>query len=282
MLRKKSIFTHPISLLVGAVVLSISQLTDAAPLSLDEQCERQWIIDSGSMSSTSGLTDGTLLKKWRSLEGRCGGTSIYWGRLAMIQLLSNDLQGAKNSLAKDGAGDNSYGYATDAAKVQIQVQERLASKKPLKKSEIVDFENAYQKIVEKYPKWPTGYALLGGMQTLLGKHLDAIKSLGIAQKGDAYQLWGVYRNLTISLSALDKHKEALDAADQAGALNGDLLADPSFVYAVATSHAALGYLDDAENFLKIIATKRPDVKQDPDYIKAVDFYKARRSRVKRE
>jgi tetratricopeptide (TPR) repeat protein len=247
--------------------------------SLDEQCEKQWITDSGLLSTSGATGPKALLRQWSSREATCGSTGIYWGRLAMIHLLANDISAAKASLARAPASPSQYAYVTDIAAVQIQVQERMASSAPLAREDVVKFEAAYATIVAKHPKWPTGYAMLGGMQTLLGKHAEAIKNLERAAKGDAYQLWGVYRNETISFSELEKHKEALAAADKAIELNPALLSDAPFAFAVAISHAALGYLDDASDTLKVILAKRPEVRNDPGFLRAVEYYNSQRARL---
>jgi tetratricopeptide (TPR) repeat protein len=271
---------------IAASFISAISIMSVAPssatTSLEEQCEKQWIVDSGTLAATPGATaaTGALLRQWRSREAACGTTSIYWGRLAMIQVLANDLAGAKASLARAPTSP-AYSYAVDLAAVQVAVQERMTNPAPMTRADIAKFESAYAAVVAKHPQWPTGYAMVGAMQTMLGKHADAVRSLEVAARGDVYQLWSVYRNLAISLSALGKHTEALAAADKAGQMNPSLLSDPPFAYAVAISHAALGYLDDAADTLKVIASRRPDIQKDPEYLRAVDFYQAQRARVKR-
>jgi tetratricopeptide (TPR) repeat protein len=260
-----------ISLIFSILILSVHSLSHGAEI--EEWCEKEWIKESGKILSVSSSNLDALLKHWKSYEPRCGKTQVYLGRLALIYVFQQKFSDARKTLAKVNAHDLSYGYAVDAARIMIDVQERLASQKSIEEVEIAEFENRYKSLVKKYPNWPSGYALLGGVQTLLGKHTEAVKNLDRAKQGDAYELWGVFRNLSISLTALRKFDQALEAADKAFMLNKSLTGDPQFAYALATSNAALGYFEDAEVVLNVILTKRPEVRNDPEFIHAVGFYR---------
>lgn len=244
-------------------------------------CEQQWIQDSGAL--LGGSNDGrlALLKQWRSHESRCGSTAIYQGRLALIQILLQDFSGAQATLNKPLTGDPAHAYAVEAARIQLQVAQRTAEPKPITKPELQQFEAAYQGLVAKYPKWPTGYALLGGVQSLLGKHSEAVRNLDVAKQGDVYQLGGVYRNLTVSLAAMREWEQALKAADRAFELNKTLTSDAQFAYALANADSALGQLEDAKTVLEVILAKKPEVRNDPEFLEAVNFYKHQRERAGR-
>jgi tetratricopeptide (TPR) repeat protein len=222
-----------------------------------------------------------LLKYWRTLEPRCGVTHAYAGRLALIHILMKDFGAARTVLAKAPSGSSPYAYSVDAARAQVQVQERLADDKPITAKDLGQFEALYAGLVSKYPKWPSGYGLLGGVQILLGKHADAIKNLKIAAQGDVYELFGVYRNLTISYSATGAFNAALEAADKAYELNRGLTSDASYMYSAALANSALGKVDEAETLLKLILAKRPEVRSDPEFIRAVEFYREQRALQKK-
>jgi tetratricopeptide (TPR) repeat protein len=238
---------------------------------LDATCEKHWIIDSGSVLGNVGSMNAEMLSQWKKRESECSGTSVYWARLALVQIGLNELNAAKISIAKAPTDGGSYGFVLDMAKAQLVVQERINLRDPLTESDIRKFARLYANIVNQYPQWPTGHAMYGNMLTLVGNHNDAIKHLQIAKTGDAYQLQSVFRSLTISLSAVGWHEKALDAADNAIVRNRGLTGDPQFAYAVAISHAALGYIEDAEDTLKVILHKRPDVKNDQAFLDAVEF-----------
>lgn len=270
---------HPRLFGLIASLITFSALGADKALPLELECEKQWIVQSGQLA-LSAVTDGTLYKKWTANEARCGKTSTYWGRLAIIQVLANDLNGAKESLKRAPSSSDEYSFVVDVAKAQLAVHERLASPKPITASDLAFFEGQYTKVVKKHPRWPTPYALLGGVQTLQGKHAEAVKNLLVALDGDAYQLSGVYRNLTISLSALGRYESAMKAADKAFELNKSLVSDPAFAYAMAQTNIGLRQLDEARTVIQVIAAKRPEVKDDPQFQEIVRVYRAEAKKSK--
>lgn len=225
---------------------SAKALTEASQL--EEWCEKQWIANSAAYTSQDGKPKGNLLLTyWLTLEPRCGATFAYSGRLALVHVLMKDFNAAKSVLAKaPPTGGSPYAYSVDIAKVMLQVEERIAAAKPVTGQDIAQFEKSYANLVAKYPKWPTGYALLAGVQTLLGKHHEAIRNLKVAAKGDAYELFGVYRNLTISYAAIGDFMSAADSADKAYRLNPGLTSDSAYMFAAATAASGTGHFDDAE------------------------------------
>ena len=88
-------------------------------------------------------------------------------------------------------------------------------------------------------------------------------------------LLGPYRNLTVSYAALERWREAIDAADEAYTLDRGVTNDPHFVCAAAMANAGVGDLKSAETMLRVIATKRPESRQDPDCRRAAAFVMAR-------
>jgi tetratricopeptide (TPR) repeat protein len=238
---------------------------------LDATCEKHWISDSKSVLGNAGSMNTEMLSQWKKRESECSVTSVYWARLALVQIDLNELSAAKTSIEKAPADRSSYGFVLDMAKTQLVIQERINLRDPLTENDVRKFASLYADIVKKYPQWPTGHAMYGNTLTLLGNHSGAIKHLQIAKTGDAYQLQSVFRSLTISLSAVGEHEKALDAADKAIVRNRKLTGDPQFAYAAAISHAALGYIEDAEDALKVILHKRPDVKNDQAFLDAVEF-----------
>jgi tetratricopeptide (TPR) repeat protein len=244
----------------------------------EEWCEKQWVSASAMLLSGTNPNGAAMLKQWHSYEAQCGLTFTYVGRLALIQIFMKDFTAAKATLAKASKASSPFAYSLDAAKIQLEIQERISQPKPITKQELIQFEASYVTLVKKYPNWPTGFALLGGMQTLLGKHIDAIRNLEVAKSSDTYELSGVYRNLTISRAATGEFQLALESADKAFALNTALTSDSAFAYALANADSALGHLDDAETILKVILAKHPEVRSDPEFIHAVEFYREQRSR----
>lgn len=270
------------ALAISAGMLAGPLHANAPAAQLEQACERHWMRDSGTYLSGPAASNEAMLKQWRSHQAQCGSTYTYAGRLALIQVLANDIPGAKATLANAPKGKSPFAYSLDAARIQLAVAERLSQPGPLTARDMREFEASYAALIDTYPNWPTGFALLGGVQTYLGKHKEAIRNLEVAAKGDAYDLSSVYRNLTISLTGVAEYARALEAAEKAFSLNQNLTSDAAFAYAAATADSALGHLDDAETVLKVILAKRPEVRTDPEFLRAVDFYREQRRRLEKK
>lgn len=262
---------------VAPVFAVIFCMTSAHAKQTEESCEKTWIVESKEAVGASSQT-AALLKRWQVLEQQCGHTQIYRGRLALLQVMMGDFQSAERTLATAGKATPPFGFAIEAAAIQLAVEQRLKRPQALTASELRPFEESYRGLVQRYPQWPTGYALLGGIESTLGKHKEAIPNLMRALQGDAYNLSGVYRNLAISLSATEQWQKAIEAANRAYELQPSLTSDPPFVYAIADANTGLGKLDDAEIALKLILKKRPEVRNDPDFLGSVEFF----NRMKKE
>lgn len=249
------------------------QLTSNASQS-EEWCEGKWISESGKLISNQIIQPNlnSMLSKWRTYEPSCGSTVTYVTHLALIQMLQRDFDSAKATLAKVDS-KSSYGYLVDSANVQLDIQEKLASNKVFSKTDYLRYENVYTNIVKKHPNWLSGFALLGGAQTELGKHKEAIINLGKAKNAQGYDLYYVYRNLTISYAALNQNKEALVAADKAVELNKNMFSDPEFVIAYANVSIVEGYLGDAQNALKVLLAKHPEVENNVEFVKAAENFR---------
>jgi tetratricopeptide (TPR) repeat protein len=258
--------------LMGAVLVAgaWAPLASAAP-EQELVCEELWIRESASLRER--LAGGVAVKEWRSHQARCGDTLAWFGRLAMLQIMSNDFAGARATLDRAPQGASPYAYSRDAARIQLDVQQILVDDtKTLGREDVERFEIRYAALIRNYPNWPTGYALTGGMQTMLGKHDQAIRNLRRAAKGDAYDLSGVYRNLTISLAATGAYADAEAAADRAYELNKQVTGDPPFMIAMARTNLGLGNLEDAGTMLRLILAKKPEVRGDPEFVAVAEAY----------
>lgn len=137
-------------------------------------------------------------------------------------------------------------------------------------------EAKFQAYVRAHPSVPEARAQLGSLQTMLGKHQDAIASLTAALKSPM-DLSGLYRNLTISYAALGRYDEAMQTADQAVELGPDMFVDPQFIYAAARASASVGKIDAAVTALNVLATKRPELQKDPEFWDAARFVKEKKA-----
>ena len=258
---------------VGLLMMTY-QLTSKASQT-EEWCEAKWVNDSARLiSNTVAKPDfDKMYKQWLAYEPECGKTVTYSTHLALIQMFQKNFVGAKATLSKVNNKNSAYGYLVDSAWSQLEIQETLANNKEFTKEDYLKFEGVYSNIVKKYPDWLNGYAFLGGMQTALGKHKEAIVNLEKAKKAEVYDLYYVYRNLTISHAALNHNEAALDAADKAYALNKDIFTDPEFVIIYANASTKLGYLADTRNALKVLLAKHPEIESNAEFVKAVENYK---------
>ena len=260
-------------LAIGILMMTY-QLTSKASQT-EEWCEAKWVSDSARLISNTVAKPNfdKMYKQWLSYEPDCGKTVTYSTHLALIQMFQKNFVAAKSTLSKVDSKNSAYGYLVDSAFAQLDIQEALANSKEFTKEDYLKFEGVYSNIVKKYPNWLNGYALLGGMQTELGKYEDALINLEKAKKAQTYDLYYVYRNLTICNAALNHNEAALDAANKAYALNKDIFTDPQFVIVYANASTKLGYLADTRNALKVLLAKHPEIESNPEFVKAVENYK---------
>lgn len=258
---------------MGVLMMTYQLISKASQT--EEWCEAKWVSDSGRLISNVVAKpdyDG-IYKQWLSYEPDCGKTVTYSTRLALIQMLQRNFVAAKATLLKVDNKNSAYGYLVDSAWAQLEIQEALANNKEITIADLLKFEGVYSSIVKKYHNWPNGYSLLGGMQTELGKYEEALINLEKAKKAQTYDLYYVYRNLTICNAALNHNEAALDAADKAVVLRKDLFSDPKFVIFYANASTKLGYLADTQNALKVLLAKHPEIESNAEFVKAVENYK---------
>ena len=261
------------ALTIGVLMMTY-QLKSVASQT-EEWCEAKWVNDSARLISRTLAKqdfDG-MYRQWLSYEPDCGKTVTYSTHLALIQMLQKNFVAAKSTLSKVDSKNSTYGYLVDSAWAQLEIQEALANNKEFTKDDYLKFERVYSNIVKKYPNWLNGYGFLGGMQTELGKHEEAIVNLEKAKKAQDYGLYFVYRDLTISHAALNHNEAALDAADKAVVFNKNMFSDPQFVIVYANTSTKLGYLADTRNALKVLLAKHPEIESNPEFVKAVENYK---------
>lgn len=233
-----------------------------------EWCEQQWVNESIVASKKEPPDYAGLLKRWQQYGQKCAGTVAYEARLAFAYLFLDQTHKAEEILAPLKNQSSSYSNLVDLALIQVDAF-RLYEKQIYEK-DLRGLEAKYKGFVKKYPDTLEGYGMLGGLQTMLNEHEEAIKSLKISLRSSK-NLLGVFRNLTINYSALGKHREALEAANDAIKIDKSITDDQYFMYALATTNAALGDVDAAKTALLLIAAKKPEVKEDPDFQQAVRY-----------
>jgi tetratricopeptide (TPR) repeat protein len=249
---------------------------------LGEWCEQQWEITTNNVAVEFDASYRDAIAQWEKLAGKCSGTIAYEARLATIYALANEPVKARRVLQGIAGKESEYGYLAEMAQLQVETSEALATgTSPEKKDKLEGVARKYVTFVKKYPRWPTGYAVLGGLQTTLGQHQAAVRTLmaGIEvtdkEKRASPNLWGVYRNLTISYAALGEYRTALDAGDIAYEMKKGISSDQYFMYAMARAYAGVGNFQAAQNALNLILAKKPEVRGDPEFVDTVNFAAAR-------
>ena len=239
-------------------------------------CEQQWRTESTRfvVNEREAPNYAGLIKQWETYRPKCEGTVAYEARLAIALALSGRFEDAKRALAPVEAQQSPHSNLVEIARLQIDTRELLADPVPNKRARLLAIEKRYRDLVRRYPNWPVGFAALGGVQTTLEMHREAVASLEKGKSADA-DVWGVYRNLAVSYAALGRYKDALQAADEAIDLKPTLMSDPDFVYAGAVANAGLGDFKSARTALQVLVTKRPGVREDPDFAKTLAFIRSR-------
>ncbi|MDP3858175.1 MAG: hypothetical protein Q8Q73_10505 [Stagnimonas sp.] len=202
--------------------------------------------------------------------------------MAMIYFFLNDPGKARQILSQTKASSPKYEYLIELAQLLIESKE-MAVAQQTDDASMNGLEAKYVAFVTKYPEVMEGRALLGGLQTTMGNHGDAIRNLALATRADIPTLRaGIFRNLTISLAKLDRFPEAYQAANKTFSLHKSVMSDPWFMLAVARAQAGLGDIADAETTLGVILSKRPEIERDPDYLTTVHFVAEARARPGRD
>lgn len=252
-------------------VLAAGLLTHAHAFAGDAAwCEQEWLKQSAEYADRDVPDYRGLLSNWQQYAKQCSGTVAYEARLAFVYVQLDELDQARKALSGVTTASK-YQYLVDLVQALTEGK-RLLLDKTVSEPDLQELDRRFMGIVEKYPGHPESYALLGVVESELGRHDAAIRLYEVALEGSrGTQKWGLYRNLTISYAEAERYQAAYDAAGRTMALRKSVTDDKYFVYAVAKAEAGLGKFADAQLALRLIAAKDPSVKQDPDFLQTVDF-----------
>jgi len=246
-----------------------------------EWCERQWEIVSADSGEALQSPYKDILARWQKYRGKCEGTIAYEARLALLYAQMNEPSRAREILKTLGGTKSHYDHLVEVAALQTELSEIMLEGETDKRPRIKAVEAKYMVLVRKYPNFVPAYSMLGGMQTALDEHQEAIRTLiaGLnhtdKDKRRSPNLWGVYRNLTVSFAETGDYRRALGAADVAFELKKGISSDPYFAFAVAKASAGTGDFKTAHDALNVIAAKVPRVRSDPKFKETVDFVVAK-------
>lgn len=235
-------------------------------------CEQEWLKHSATHVDREVPDYRSLLTSWQQYATPCSGTVAYEARLAIIYLYLDQTARAEEALRGVVSAKSEYRHLVETAQVLIDAKKRVRGK-GVSERDLEELEHRFLDIVQKYPGHPEIYALLGAMESELGRHDAAVEFYKAALAGSPgmSQQWGVYRNLTISYADAGRYREAYDTAGATISRRKSVMSDKYFVYAVARAEAGLGKFADAQTALRVIAAKDSSVKADPDFLKTVDF-----------
>lgn len=270
--------TIPWKALAAAVAACLVATMTSAADGRGAACEELWKQESAKAIYGGARPDHEgLLARWLSHRLQCAGTVAWEARLAIAYVVAGKPEEARNALAGVQGVPSAYAHVVDLA--SLQVEYFGLAQGPVTKDRLEAVEKQFEAYVRKHPGVPEGHAQLGALRTMLGKHADAVASLTKALKSPM-DLSGVYRNLTISYSALGRYAAAIKTADEAVDRGPDMFMDPPFVYAAARAFAAGGQIQAAVNALNVAATKRPELQKDPEFWDAANFVKAKKAAAK--
>lgn len=258
---------------LSMVVPMTNQAVEGSP----EWCERQWRTVSAGTALADPSARAALLSKWEGYRGRCAGTGVYEARLAMVLAMNGQFDRAQSVLPPSGA-EKGQRTLVDFARLQIDYF-RLFSPGQATPDGVRGLAAKFQKFLAQHPEHAEASLMLGGMQTLMGNHAEAVVSLSRGLRTEM-DVSGGLRNLTISLAGLGKWAEARQAADKALKANPGFADDPWFVYAWAKALSAVGEVKAAQMELLRIGKKGDEVMKDPEFREAVNFVMARLNELK--
>ena len=260
-LIKKTTGIFLISLLVGLAF----PISAYANINNADWCEQQWVKVSSKFGEGG---DADLLPLWKKYEPQCAGTVSYEARLSIVYVLLGRTDKARELLTPLVNTSSTYKHLVEFSLLQADAADLTLG--GIKVEDVRLLEKKYDIFVKKYPKFLDGYAALGGLQTTLGMHEKAIKSLEIGLRSPM-DISGVYRNLTISYSEVGRFKDALLAADKAHELNGEVMSDPYFLLSFARAKAGVNDCEYAVKILKLVSAKFPGIQNSPEFNKTADF-----------
>ncbi len=267
------------SLTVAALFVTASMAASLveAESTQGDWCEQQWEIVSGDPGEGLQPSYKDILARWQQYGGKCAGSVAYEARLAILYAQMNEPAKAREVLKKVAGKKSDYDHLVEIASLQTEMSEVFADNRGDKRPQMKALEGKYAAFVRKYPNFIPGYSMLGGIQSALDEHPEAIQTLiaGLnntpKDKRRSPNLWSMYRNLAISYAGIGDYRKALGAADVAYELKKGISSDRYFMYAMAKACAATEDFKAAQDVLNVVAARVPEVKNDPKFQSTVRF-----------
>ncbi|MBI2381361.1 MAG: hypothetical protein HYV16_11470 [Gammaproteobacteria bacterium] len=235
-------------------------------------CERQWLTESANFVDRDAPDYMGLLESWKKYREKCQGTVAYEARMALIYYFLDKPTRARDVLRSVENVGSEYDYLRDILAILTEYKEYMLAQK-IDESLLRAFKKRFSNYVGKYPESMEGYAQLGAVQMSLGEHESAIISFAAAieKAPETADLAGLLRNLTVSYSEIGHYQDAYDVAGAAINRRKSVTEDAEFMLALAKAEAGLGMFKEAETTLRVIVTKHPSLREEPDFQATVNF-----------
>jgi tetratricopeptide (TPR) repeat protein len=200
---------------------------------------------------------------FEDLKNRCGGTGIYEFRLGNMETRAGRLESAEKTLKYGLSLNTPYNKELKAGLADIAI----------KRGDVSAAEHAYAELAAAYPDWYVPPQNLGLIKIDQGKFNKAIEYLLTANKIERNAF--TYQNLAISYNVTGQHELAVQAMNDAFALNKQAAADVDAMLATAMSYGWLNKFDIADGVLRMLMDARPGIEHSAKFQKALRFLKTR-------
>ena len=239
--------------------------------SIGTECNEVWYRLSAELADGTSLGYENLKDKWEGLGKPCVGTGLYKIRMGTILFFQRDMSGAKDILATTSNQPTNYRYLGDILDhmISFNTDDWWASENEFRD---VMLRKA-KSLIENYPSNYEVHVYAGEMIVTLESYED-----GISVLEEAVKLWpqdadiiGVYRNLAVAYSKLDRYQTSYNYGNKAYKLDQAISDDYYFMLAMSRASAGIGDFSTAQNALRIISAKYPEAIDDQDFKGEVDF-----------
>jgi tetratricopeptide (TPR) repeat protein len=137
----------------------------------------------------------------------------------------------------------------------------------------------YEEVTKQYPDWWAGYSYLGLAQLGLGDYEKASMNFEIANSH--MEQASTFRNLGLAYFNQKQFKKSYEAIDRAFSLDENILADRDAMLAAARSQIELGGYKLAKTLFTILLSKRSDLQNDNEFVRAALYLKEKTTHNKK-
>jgi tetratricopeptide (TPR) repeat protein len=196
------------------------------------------------------------IHKWEALEPQCKGTGLYEYQLAKYYIQIREYKKSEEAIENGMQQKTVYDKELALARGDIYLHQK----------DYAEAEKVYRMVIKEYPDWYAGYNYLGFSLFAQGKNQEAVTYLDKANK--LTETADTYRTLTLTHYLLGNYEKAVESLNRAFSLDESIIGDRDPMVAGVRSYAELGKFEVARNLLAMLLQKRPDIKNDQEFLKA--------------